>query len=140
MGRFLVSCGHFVFLALTTWESAQESFLFDLASRRELVSAQHLLIQGLPVPGLCSDTTSQKFPWPRLVSLHPDPFKGPNELSDSQVKHLGGKSFHQSQIGAFLMFVWSVSLIQEWFCDDFAETIIIDESQDLMSVFEVRDL
>jgi hypothetical protein len=129
MGPFSVSCGRFVFLALTTWESAQESCLFDLISRRELVPAQHLLIQGLPVPGLCSDMTSQNFPWPRLVSLDPDPFKAPNELSDSDIKHLAGKGFNQSQIGAFLMFVWSVSAVADEFCDDFAETIVIEESQ-----------
>ena len=92
-----------------TCDVAQESYLFDLISRREVAPPQHLLIMGLPVPGLCSD--SSEFPWPSLVSCEPDRHKAPGELTDSEIKHLAGKGFHAASIGSFLMFVWSSSLV-----------------------------
>ena len=95
--------------------ASQGSFLFDLISRQELVAAQHFLIQGFPVPGLCSHEAAAVFPFPSIVSLVPDSKKTNDakkiELCDSEVRALSGNSFHWAAIGAMQMFMLSCSSI-----------------------------
>jgi len=112
-------------------DGPQESYLFDLVSRKELVPAQHLLIQGFPVPGLCSDRIATKFPFPSLVSARPDALKEAHELRDQDIRHVAGKGFHLSAIGAVLMFAWGSSKISIEHGVTLPSTpIVVEESQD----------
>ena len=86
------------------------SYLYDLVSHRELIAAQHLLIQGFPVRGLVDPSESRFFPFPAIVKLE---VEGEGEdsiaLKDKEIRVVAGLSFHWACLGALLMFSWALS-------------------------------
>jgi len=74
------------------------SDLFDIVSGQEVLPVQHWLIQGFPVPGLCSPDLSKRFPFPTLVSAMG------TTLTDSSVKTLTGNAMHQAAVGVCLLY------------------------------------
>ena len=91
----------------------RNSWLYDIASSREVLPVQHLLMLGFPVPGMCGLALSRHFPFPGIVSCEPSPFALKwLMLSDTQIRTVTGNAFHLSSIGAFLTFIWAVGQLQ----------------------------
>jgi hypothetical protein len=74
------------------------SDLFDIVSGQEVLPVQHWLIQGYPVPGLCSPGPSKHFSFPSLVSAIG------TTLTDSSVNTLTGNAMHQAVVGVCLLY------------------------------------
>lgn len=89
----------------------RSSWLFDIVSNKELLPAQHLLIQGFPVPGWVAPQLSSAFPFPSLLSVE-DPDKDEKLLSMKEIRTLSGNSFHWSSIGSMLMYMLASSSLR----------------------------
>jgi len=83
----------------------RNSWLYDIASMREVLPVQHFLMLGFPVPGMCAPAVSRRFPFPGIVMCEPS---CPVVLSDAQIRAVTGNAFHLSSISAFLTFMWAV--------------------------------
>ena len=97
----------------------QRSFLYDMVAEREVLAVEHLLMQGFPVPGLCSEDLSSSFPWPRILRLEPGIAMVETRgnctqptLTEAQLRSLAGIGFHWAQVGAFITFVFITSTHQ----------------------------
>ena len=85
----------------------QHSLLYDLKTSQEILPIEHLMMQGFPVPGYCTEECSRHFPFPVIVSDRPH--AGDEFLSDKEIRSLAGIGFHWSQIGAFVTWVMCTS-------------------------------
>ena len=89
----------------------RNSWLFDIATMREVLAVQHFLILGYPVPGLCAERLGWHFPFPDIVSL--DPCRDGNVLTDAEMRTVTGNGFHLSAISAVLIFMWATARLLE---------------------------
>ena len=88
-----------------------KSWLVDAVTDREVVAAQHFLIQGFPFPGLVDPVLSKFFPFPSIVELECGSSDDRRILTNKDIRILTGLSFHWASLAAMLMFAWSVSEI-----------------------------
>ena len=99
----------------------QRSQLYDLVRGRELLPAEHLLIQGFPVPGLVSNDLSKYFPFPGIFTLKYvgcwDDFgtgvDHPGGLDCHELRSISGIGFNWPSIGSMILFMMSCSRLAE---------------------------
>ena len=83
----------------------RKSYLYELVTESEILPAQHLLIQGFPVPGLVSEANSAFFPFASLLNVTSS--ECVSQLTDVELRSLAGNSMHWAALGAWLLFGWS---------------------------------